>query len=280
MASVSADEHNPFSSPQPEPEPRPRNPSRTDPSIENEPHLRQEEFAPDASEQAADRVLPPAERASEDEQVAHSVWNEPALAGHFQQTGQTPDPRLTYRAWLERKIEATDPLTTWLVTLGIALSAGPWAVLGALLTPPEQGGLQLVMVTVVGPLTEEVMKIAVALWVVEKRPYLYGSAFQIGFCAVAGGLAFAVIENLLYLYVYIPDASAALAAWRWSVCTVLHMGCSFIAGLGLVRIWQRTLQTKTPPELTRGIPLLITAVVVHGLYNGSVLVLEQTILQF
>ena len=102
---------------------------------------------------------------------------------------------------------------------------------------------------------------------------------QIVICALAGGLVFAVIENFLYLHVAIKNPPEWLIYWRWTVCVALHTGCSLIAGLGLMRIWADTTVNRVRPRLSLGSPLLLTAVIIHGCYNGFAVILslaEQT----
>ncbi len=159
------------------------------------------------------------------------------------------------------------------MTLLVAVVAGPWGVLGAL-SGISGGSFALAMIVVIGPVTEEIMKVAAALWVIEKRPYLFKSVWQILLCAAAGGAAFAFIENLMYLYVYLPQHSSKLAAWRWTVCVGLHMNCSFVAGVGLARIWDNAIRERRRPQLWLGLPWLFMAMVAHGVYNGATIVAE------
>jgi RsiW-degrading membrane proteinase PrsW (M82 family) len=119
------------------------------------------------------------------------------------------------------------------------------------------------------------MKIAVALWVVEKKPYLFRSMWQIFLCAAAGGAAFAFIENLVYINVYVPNHSDEFERWRWTVCTALHVNCSLIAGVGMVRIWDNAIRNLHRPQLGLGIPWFVLAMAGHGMYNGLVIVAEQ-----
>src|SRR5690606_25854271 len=151
--------------------------------------------------------------------------------------------------------------------------AGPFGVIGALASPADIGSashLSWIAIAIIAPVTEEITKVAAALWVVEKRPFWFKSIAQILVCAVAGGAGFGVIENFLYLYVAIPDASPALARWRWSVCVGLHMNCSLVAGVGLSRIWYNAVRERHRPILGLGMPWLFMAMVGHGLYNFSV----------
>lgn len=138
----------------------------------------------------------------------------------------------------------------------------------------------MIALTIVGPLTEEVMKTAAVLWVVEKRPFLFRSPLQIMGCVVAAGLCFAVIENLLYLKVYVSDPSDELIRWRWTVCVALHVGCTTVAGIGVMRIWKTTMSNLTPPQLPLGAPFLVAAVVIHGSYNALAVLLEHVLFPF
>ena len=133
---------------------------------------------------------------------------------------------------------------------------------------------QLLTVMLFGPVAEEVMKAAVPLYIVEKRPYLFRSRLQMVLCAVGSGLAFAVIENLMYLRVYVSEPSALLIQWRWTVCVVLHVGCTVIYSMGLMRVWGDTWTRRARPRIELAAPYAFTAMVVHGGYNALVVVLS------
>lgn len=248
----------------------------SDPSIEHEPHLRQQSFQTNPDE------LPPrpvADRENGDtpaaEDVEHNVWEEPALAADL--AGAAPEGQITYARWLDQRIAATSYAKSLGVMLLLIASSGPWGVFGALFGGAGGGDLStagIVAVAIIGPITEEIMKIALAMWVVEKRPYLFKAIWQILVCAAAGGLLFGAIENLIYMHIYIPDASRSLARWRWTVCTGLHLNCSFVAGVGLARVWDRAMRTRTRPELGYGMGWFATAMLGHGLYNLGVTVAE------
>ncbi len=250
--------------------------SARDDSIENEPQFRERAFELDPSERAAAETLNrrPLEIGGVD--VEHSVWDEPTLAADL--AGMPGEGHVTYARWLEAKIAATSYETSLMVTAALVVLAGPWGIFGALWEGMSGGGAGagLFAVAVIGPVTEEIMKIALALWVVEKRPYLFKSIWQILVAAAAGGLLFGVIENLIYLNVYIPDAAPKLARFRWTVCTGLHLNCSFVAGVGLARIWDHAMRNRTPPQIGRGMPWFATAMLGHGLYNLAATVAETT----
>ena len=241
-----------------------------DPSIEHEPHLRQNAFTPiDEAEFVAERELA-ASIESPSDRVDHSVWEEPALSAEM--VGGAPADAATYGAWLSQRMAETPASLSWWVTAGIAAVSGLFAVVGTLLR--GSGGLGLggglMMVCLVGPLTEEIMKAALSMWVVEKRPYLFQSPWQIALTAAASGLMFAVVENLLYLNVYIPNPQAGIIAWRWTACVALHVICTSVAGLGLIRVWQDCVQHGRRPQLTRASAFLASAVAIHSAYNTLV----------
>jgi hypothetical protein len=247
-------------------------PSR-DPSIENEPHWQFRQYDADSSEaRAGKKIQHEAGRSTADDAVEHTVWDEPVLSAEL--AGTPADNQLTYSRWLMQKQTETSRVKSALVTLLVAIVAGPCGVLGALGGSGETS-FAVAMIVFIGPVTEEVMKVAAALWVVEKRPYLFKSVWQILLCAVAGGAAFGFIENLMYLYVYLPDHSAKLAAWRWTVCVGLHMNCSFVAGVGLARIWDNAVREQRHPQLWLGVPWLVMAMAAHGMYNGATVLAES-----
>lgn len=245
--------------------------------VDQEPHFRDGPRAPDPSEHRAWKTLRRRGPVSEGEAAENSVWDEPAHSAEL--SGGTPDGALTYETWLVKRRYSTSVARTWGVTVALALAAGPWAVLGSFWGAGETPWGLLALI-VFAPLVEETMKTAATTWVVEKRPFLFGSRVQIAVCCLGSGLAFAAIENLIYLNVYVPDPSPALVAWRWSVCMAMHAGCTFVAGLGLMRIWKRTMDHRTPPRLSLGAPCLVAAMAIHGAYNGAAILLEKTVLQF
>lgn len=154
-----------------------------------------------------------------------------------------------------------------------AYGAGPWALLGAILGAQE-GLWAIPQAVLFGPAVEEVMKGALVFYLVERKPYLIRSAAQILATVLVAAFCFAAVENLLYLGVYVPAPTPGLAAWRWTVCVAVHMGCSAVFGLGLVRVWRRCVETGTPPRPDGAVPYWIAAVVLHGSYNTLALLME------
>jgi len=241
---------------------------RRDPhSIRNEPHLRGRSEL-DPSEVRADVELAGDEEPDFDARVEHSVWNEP----HLRAAGVAPpdgDGVASEEAWWRRGRAATGAAKSWGITLAVVALAGVWAVVGAVVGQFQfRGGLGAIGgATIVAPLTEELMKVALPLWIVEKRPFWYRSWTQIVVCGLAGGLGFAAIENLMYLHVYFPAHGPAFAAWRWTVCVALHVTCATIAAVGVARCWAIGRAAGRRPPLAPAAPWLIAAMVIHGGYN-------------
>lgn len=215
-----------------------------DPSVRGEPHFRE-----DSGETGS----------------VDSVWDEPSLAPEL--AGPPPEGAATYANRLLAAKSRTPRYRTWLVTGAVALAAGPWAVLGAFLGAQGADSAVLVVV-VVAPLTEEVLKVSAPLLVVEIWPHLFSCASQILLASVASGFVFAAIENVIYLYVYIPQPSEELIRWRWTVCVAVHVVCSLVAGVGVAKVWRGVWARLSRPRLESAFAYIAAAAIAHGAYNA------------
>jgi RsiW-degrading membrane proteinase PrsW (M82 family) len=177
-----------------------------------------------------------------------------------------------YGTWLDQQLRHQSIPRSWVLTLGLSLLAGPLAILAAFTN--NAAGSEFLLLVIVGPLVEEMGKVLAPLMVIEKNPARFTSGTQPIVCALAGGLIFAVIENLLYLNVYIDDPSPMLITWRWTVCVALHTGCSFVAGCGVAKIRHHSLTDRVPPTMETGAFLIIAAVVIHGVYNFMAILID------
>lgn len=247
-----------------------KNKPEINPSLEYEPHLDKDFFERDISERNASLNLSDdRQRETLDDLVDRSVWDEPAIGGMTVADEESDSDPLTYAKWLDYRWKNTSDAFSWMITAIIILIAGPLAVLTAIFNPSvADTWSQVLMVTVFGPISEELAKICLVLWAIEKRPFWFRSGFQIVFCAMAGGFVFAAIENVLYLREDLFNWENSLTIWRWTVCVFLHTGCCFISSLGMIRVWQTTLETKKRPELEICTVYVGTAIVIHGVYNG------------
>lgn len=217
------------------------------------------------------------ERAAESrgDQIDRSVFDEPAfdpgLAGMDRSAGPT------FSAWYRERLESTGVMRSWLTAALLGLAAGPTAVLAVFLSGVGSGlesVSQWVTIAVLGPVAEEVLKVVCATITLERCPWLFRSRIQFLAIGVAAGLAFAAIENFLYLRVYLPDPSPAIITWRWTVCVALHTGCSTIAAMGLARAWRTARSRFDRPNIESVFPFLLTAIIIHGVYNTSAIALS------
>ena len=176
----------------------------------------------------------------------------------------------SYRRWLFENLETADPERGWRLAFLLMLAGGPWAILGAFYA----GGAGLLAIVVWGPVSEEIMKVAILATIIEFRPFRFTSRAQIHLAAMGGGLGFAIIENLVYLNIYIPDPDDTIILWRWTVCVALHVGCSLVASLGIARMWSRSLTEVERPRMAIAFRSVLIAIVIHGTYNGLALALS------
>ncbi len=233
-------------------------------SVHSEPHWNDGHSVHDSVSEEPAHTGPPADP-SDEERADHNVWDEPAsrAAGL-----EPPEEAITYARWYQSGLERTSSARAWSITLLLALVGGPLAILGAMF-PVQPSGLWSTMAVVsVGPVMEEMLKISAVVIAIERRPFLFRSTGQIFIALIASAALFSVVENLLYIYVWIPDPSPALIAWRWTVCTALHIGTTTVAGLGVLRMWRVSSSRMERAQMHYAFPYLVTAILIHCIYNG------------
>lgn len=126
---------------------------------------------------------------------------------------------------------------------------------------------------VAGPLIEEALKPSGVYLLLVKHPYLLHSQLFTAGLSALGGLAFGLIESLVYVTVYVDDPSPAYTVFRFTVPVGLHVIASFIFGLGIDRrliIWARG---EMPLKAT-GWRFFVAAIALHSLYNITATVVE------
>lgn len=281
-----------------------------DQGIEHEPHMWDigDTQVPDPSETKADDTLQREARRGHAERLAvmHSVTEEPftlqpdpsgagpvpgvccARCGYDLRGGVQAgcpecgfDPSGGYGPYLKERIEQTPPGVQWFVLLFALATGGVLSVLGSLFGQLLMGlGVGLIALAVTGPLIEELMKAVVVLMLIELRPYVFRSVWAIWAATLGSAAVFATLENLLYLNVYIPDPGPGIILWRWTACSALHVGCTAIATVGLVRMWRNSIANLRPPSVADVYPFLVAAIVVHGAYNAVAVLVEFTGLAF
>lgn len=213
--------------------------------------------------------------------IHHSVWDEAGLPPEAAVARVTnADAGEDFASWIRQRRDQTTWAMSWAVTWGVGMLAGPLGVLGAFAEGMGADGAfgaeaawsNIVATVIIGPTVEEVTKVALLAYVVERRSYLFKTWWQVLLCALAGGAVFAVIENVLYLRVYVSDPSTALVAWRWTVCVAIHSLCSLIAGMGLARVWRRVAARGERADLQLAFPFTLAAISLHAAYNGAMVI--------
>ena len=223
---------------------------------------------------------------------APGVEGEPALGATYRDTyrarpiGQTGDePALqsagaavgSFSDLLEQRTAAVTPAVQWLTVVGVVLPAGPFGILAALGAVTAQFTIfGLVAVVFLGPAVEEITKAIGPVVMVERYPWLVPAAWVVPVMTVAGGLGFAVIENWIYLNVYIPDPTPEIVRWRWIFGPIVHGVSSLLVGIGLRASWLHSTRTGSVPSLRIGQGWVVAGIAFHGLYNLAAVVLEAT----
>ena len=236
-------------------------------SVRNEPTQWRGLHAFNPAEESAENG---GDRRSEDERLRDSVLAEPGV--------DPANRNAAWAEWLDRRKRSTTVLGNLTVTMMAALIGGPAAVLGAFFGGQE-GWIGAIYVVVLGPVTEEIAKQFGMILLMERKPWRIFHSWQFPLVALAAALGFAVLENLLYIHVYLrgmdPDLLARVATWRWSMGTLLHVVCALIASAGLARLWKRREATGETVDLSAAYPWFATAMVLHGLYNLGAILFDE-----
>lgn len=196
--------------------------------------------------------------------------DEPALVGGDVAVGSFAD-------LLEQRSAAVRPGLQWAAVLGVVLLAGPFGILGAFSAVAAQlTFFGVIAVVFFGPAVEEITKAIGPVVLVERYPWLVPAAWLIPVMTVAGGLGFAVIENWIYLNVYIADPTPEIIRWRWIFGPLVHGISSLLVGTGLRASWLRSTRTGSVPTLRVGQGWIVAGITFHGAYNLVALILEAT----
>ncbi|MBR2963945.1 MAG: PrsW family intramembrane metalloprotease [Lentisphaeria bacterium] len=131
---------------------------------------------------------------------------------------------------------------------------------------------------VIGPFAEETLKQSGAVFQLEKMRGSLRYGWQFFLSGALGGAVFSVLENLIYQYIYLrtlpPEKLADIMAFRWTICTALHILCTVISSMGLRHVWRESLEKERPCRIYEAFPWFAAATAVHGLYNLSMTLLN------
>lgn len=150
---------------------------------------------------------------------------------------------------------------------GLALISGLFAILAAILRQLTIGLPDLLAALLVAPPVEEILKIAIPIMVLEHRTKWIKKGWALLFFAMGSALVFAVVENLLYTFIYLKDPSAELLWWRWGACTAMHVVATGLSGVGLMRAFNRGQRDNQSPRFVWEWPWLAGAIALHMAYN-------------
>lgn len=241
-----------------------------DPDIRNEPHLRPDAIQP-VYDPAIDTPLgfnsqPVHFSPHSEEDIDHSVWDEPSLTPDV--LAATPKSALTYANWLNQRRESWSEFNAWTVTLGVILLSVPCAIIAAIISWTTGNvfiASDLVIACIVGPMLQEICKIAVPLWIVEKRPYFFTTWFQFFIFALASATVFAAVSNSI-LSLVVPKITRGVFLFQWVGVLGVNLVTASIATYGLETIWRNSINSGKPPKLDDGYPYFATAIGVHILF--------------
>ena len=239
-----------------------------DPSVWAEPHMRLRPLDSESADALGDEPVRAGMPRDIDPET--SVRDEPSLAWNTRD-GSSVDG---YGEELARRVASTTTLLRWAVAAAIVLGAGPFGILGAIWTGLGiGGGFGYLLGTVVGPVVEEMTKIALLLWLVERKPWLVAGSVAIVCTGFLSGAVFGAIENVIYLEVYYPDRAEALAPWRWYLTAPMHAVASTVAAVGVARMWRGVMRERTPARIALAYPWILAAIVLHGVFNAVAITL-------
>jgi RsiW-degrading membrane proteinase PrsW (M82 family) len=185
-----------------------------------------------------------------------------------------PDLPGADRDSLARRRRETPAARRWAAVAAAVVLSGPFAIAGAMFENSTSGAAAVLLVVAVGPLIEEIVKGAGALYLAEERPWLVPAAWTLPLITLLSGLVFASIENWWYLSVLVDDPSQSLIRWRWTFGPLVHGTGSLLVGLGAARMWRHSTLTGRRPAFDLAQPLIIAAAVLHGAYNGLAMLLS------
>jgi RsiW-degrading membrane proteinase PrsW (M82 family) len=153
----------------------------------------------------------------------------------------------------------------------LALSGGIFGIFGALLT--EVSHASILGAYFAAPIIEETLKPSGLYLILAKWPRALRKPLYTAGLAALAGAAFAIIENLVYLNIYIPDPSSQIIIFRYTACLGVHALCSFIFGLGINRSLLDSVRGKTR-FLSYGKRYFFSAMAIHSLFNITMTVLQ------
>ena len=154
----------------------------------------------------------------------------------------------------------------------IALGGGVLGILGAIIQELSHGSLLAAFVA--APMIEEIMKPAGVYILLVRWPKVLTSRLYTAFLAALGGLAFALVENIMYLQLYFPEHTQTLVVFRYSACLTMHMVCSFILGFGINQKLLASVRGEIP-LLKGNKKFFFIPMIIHSLFNIMAVLIQS-----
>lgn len=128
---------------------------------------------------------------------------------------------------------------------------------------------------IAGPIIEEALKPCGVYLLLAKYPQALNGRLYTAFLSALGGLAFGIVENIVYLEIYFPEHTRETMLFRYTAGLLLHTSCSFIVGLGINQ--KLVAMTKGDiPFLSTNKRFFIIPMALHSAFNlAAVFVLSR-----
>lgn len=163
---------------------------------------------------------------------------------------------------------------TWrdhVLAVSLAVLGGLIGILGAFI---EEGkSLNPFLPFIVAPIVEEALKPAGVYFILGKYQRLLRSQLYTAFLCALAGVSFAVVENLVYLYIYIPQHSQSLVLYRFTVNVFVHSLTSFILGFGINQSLISSVKGEVP-FLKGSKKFFVIAILIHAIYNTGAFIAQ------
>jgi len=126
-----------------------------------------------------------------------------------------------------------------------------------------------------GPLIEEALKPAGVYVLLLRWPQALLGRLHTALLTALGGLAFGLVESLVYVNIYFPDNGAGYELFRFTVPVLMHVLSSFLVGLGLTRsVIGWAAGREALPKAARN--YYLAGVLLHAFYNVTAVILEAS----
>ena len=129
---------------------------------------------------------------------------------------------------------------------------------------------------IAAPIIEEAIKPAGVYLLLAKKPAALRGQRYTAFLSSLAGLSFGIVESIVYVafssHISEVKNREMFVIWRFTVCLLLHAGCSFILGHGINQQLAASVRGDIP-FLKGNWKYFLTATSIHAVYNITVTIL-------